>query len=100
MNFDSFLARNGYNQTSLAAELNTSSQNVNRWIRNIGKPSYEICKKLLELGMTVEELFDVPYKHMHREFKVDSSVQEVFDSPEFKANLQKAVSDLKAKGLI
>lgn len=100
MNFDSFLTRNGYNQTTLAAELETSSQNVNRWIRNIGKPSYEICVKLLKLGMTVEEHFDVDYTKMHKEFKVDSSVQDVFESPEFKINLQKAVEDLKKKGLI
>jgi DNA-binding XRE family transcriptional regulator len=100
MDLESFLQRSGYNQTTLAAVLNTSSQNVNRWNTGVGKPGFEICKKLLELGMTVEELFGVEYAKMHREFKVDTSIQQIFDSPEFKANLEKAVKDLKDRGLI
>jgi hypothetical protein len=42
----------------------------------------------------------VEYAKMHREFKVDTSIQQIFDSPEFKANLEKAVKDLKDRGLI
>ena len=94
MNFDSFFARKGFNQTSLASVLNTSSQNVNRWCRNIGKPSYEICKKLLELGMTVEELFDV------KQTQDQPSLPKEYNSPEFMEGVAQAIADMKAKGLL
>lgn len=50
------------NQAELSKRLDTTPGNVNRWAKGDGVPSYELCAKLLRLGMTVEELFGVDYK--------------------------------------
>ena len=50
------------NQAELSKRLDTTPGNVNRWAKGDGVPSYELCVKLLRLGMTVEELFGVDYK--------------------------------------
>ncbi|WP_407444878.1 helix-turn-helix transcriptional regulator [Fibrobacter sp.] len=54
-----FLSRKDMTQADLAKALETSPGNVNRWAKNEGVPSYELCSKLLELGMTTEELFGI-----------------------------------------
>lgn len=46
-------------QSDLAKSLDTTPANVNRWAKGEGVPSYELCVKLLEQGMTTEELFDL-----------------------------------------
>lgn len=55
----SFLARKKMSQADLAKALDTTPGNVNRWAKGDGVPGYELCVKLLELGMTTEELFGV-----------------------------------------
>lgn len=54
-----FLKDNGYSQTDLAKLLDTSVQNVNKWCNGGGVPSYEFCQRLLQIGMSVEDLFGV-----------------------------------------
>jgi DNA-binding XRE family transcriptional regulator len=44
-------------QADLAKSLDITPANVNRWAKGEGVPSYELCVKLLEQGMTTEELF-------------------------------------------
>lgn len=46
-------------QSDLAKSLDTTPANVNRWAKGEGVPSYELFVKLLEQGMTTEELFDL-----------------------------------------
>ena len=46
-------------QADLAKDLDTTPANVNRWAKGEGVPSYELCVKLLEKGMTTEELFGI-----------------------------------------
>lgn len=46
-------------QSDIAKSLDTTPANVNRWAKGEGVPSYELCVKLLEQGMTTEELFDL-----------------------------------------
>jgi transcriptional regulator with XRE-family HTH domain len=59
----SFRERMGYRtQTALANALDRTIANVSEWELGKGFPSYQVIKRLLELGATVEELFDVPYK--------------------------------------
>lgn len=59
MNIERFLKIRGWNQTELAREIGTSSQNINKWATGKGVPSYEFCRKLIEAGMSVEDLFGV-----------------------------------------
>lgn len=54
-----FLNRKGMSQIELARVLETTPSNVNRWAKNDGVPSYEMCLKLMRLGMTVNELFGI-----------------------------------------
>ena len=100
MKFDDFLNRKGLNQTSLAAKLNTTSQNVSRWVSGVGFPSYELCKKLLELGMTVEELFGVNVYSAASVNEFSPSENGVFDKSSFKDGVYEAIQELKKEGLI
>lgn len=61
INIFPLLSRLHMNQAELAKELETSPANVNKWVKKEGVPSYELCCKLLELGMTIEELFGISY---------------------------------------
>lgn len=53
----SYMTRKKMSQADLAKSLDTTPANVNRWAKGEGVPSYELCVKLLEQGMTTEELF-------------------------------------------
>lgn len=50
----SYLTRKKMSQADLAKSLDTTPANVNRWAKGEGVPSYELCVKLLEQGMTTE----------------------------------------------
>ena len=70
MDLFSFLRRKNMSQADLSKALDTTPGNVNRWAKGDGVPSYDLCRKLLELGMTIEELFSIDYAEIH---SVDSS---------------------------
>lgn len=59
MDIQKFMDDRGYTQADLAEALGTSPQNVNKWVKGTGSPSYELCLRLLQIGMTVEELFGI-----------------------------------------
>lgn len=53
-----FMERLGIrNQAELAARLGLTQAAVSAWNAGVRKPAYEVCVQLLEMGMTVEELF-------------------------------------------
>lgn len=54
-----FLGRRKMTQTELAALLGIAPQNVSRWAKGDGVPSYDVCSRLLRLGMTTRELFGI-----------------------------------------
>lgn len=55
----SYLTRKKMSQADLAKALDTTPANVNRLAKGDGVPSYELCVKLLEQGITTEELFGI-----------------------------------------
>lgn len=59
MNLDKYLERKKIKQADLARMIRTSPANVNKWAQKDGVPGYELCARLLEAGMTTEELFNV-----------------------------------------
>lgn len=59
MDLDGFLKRIGTTQKDLAEEIGTTPANVSRWSSGIGVPGFDLCRKLLEAGMTTKELFGV-----------------------------------------
>jgi transcriptional regulator with XRE-family HTH domain len=55
-----FRRRMGYQtQRELAEVLNAKQSNVSKWEAGNGYPSYEVIKRLFELGATPEELFGI-----------------------------------------
>ena len=95
MNIAKFLNEKKMTQQDLGDSIGTSNQNVNRWVTGKGVPSYEFCQKLLELGMSVEDLFDIPYNVMHNlEYKI--SDEEKIQVDEFKTRVFSAIEEYMA----
>ena len=66
-----FIERMGFKgHEDLAKKLGVKKGTVSSWSSGDRTPTYDMCQKLLELGMTVEELFGKPYL---------SSVKDVHD---------------------
>jgi len=59
-----FRDRSGLNQVQLAEKLGIVQGNITAWESGRGTPSFQKAKKLLELGITVEELFGIGYNEM------------------------------------
>ena len=58
-----FIKRAGIpNQAELARMLGVSNNTVSMWATGRRTPTFDICRQLLEMGMTVEELFGKPYR--------------------------------------
>jgi transcriptional regulator with XRE-family HTH domain len=77
----SFRERAGFaSQTALAKFLDINPANISGWESGNGFPSYQILKRLLEMGATVEELFGIPYKSLtETHSKVNFSDAELAD---------------------
>lgn len=79
---DSFMKRLGCkNQQELADKLGMSQGAVSAWGSGTRSPRYEDCVRLLQMGMTVEELFgeDVAKSVAVSNFKIDENTEE-FDA--------------------
>ena len=87
-------------QADLSRELDTSPGNVNRWVKGEGVPSYELCKKLLLIGMTVEELFGITEYQFETPSEFSTGQNSVFDKPSFKNGVYNALLELKKEGLL
>lgn len=62
LNIKEFIERVGIkSQKALAAELGVSPQTVTKWANGEQFPTHETEIKLLDMGMTVAELFGKPY---------------------------------------
>ena len=84
-------------QADLSKSLDTSPGNVNRWAKGDGVPSYELCKKLLELGMTIEELFGISISRV--ELPNDNAeFREGMNDPDFNTRVEQVILEMKAKG--
>ena len=62
VNVQEFIRRVGISDhEELAQKLGIKKGTVDSWSSGSRSPTYEVCVRLLELGMTVEELFGKPY---------------------------------------
>lgn len=98
------LEETGLDIRGLSELIDVDPQSVYRWswdkAKSGNRPKFNALIKMLEKGATVETLFGVEYKAMHKEYEVHSSTTDIFNSPEFQEGMLKAINDLKAKGLI
>lgn len=58
MNIEKFLSRTNRTAISLANELGLNASSITAWKKGKTTPSYEICQRLLEAGMDIDELFN------------------------------------------
>lgn len=86
MNLKEFTKRAGIKSLEdLAEMIGAKKPTVYAWSAGKRTPTFEMCVKLLEAGMTVEELFGKPYlssvKESHQEFenKIESAMKRVFE---------------------
>lgn len=91
----SFLQRVNMTQAELSKALDTTPGNVNRWAKREGVPSFGLCKKLLELGMTPKELFGEEIDELikaHYMNARDPQLPKMFDNKEFREGISLANS--------
>jgi len=85
-------------QTELAEKLDILQSNVSAWEIGRSTPSFEIAKKLFEMGITVEELFGIEYEKMHGYAKIEAANNDLLLQILKELTLVKSdVSELKGK---
>lgn len=86
-----FLDRMGWKQEDLAKALGSKQSRVSNWNTGVASPRYNEILKLIDLGVTIEELFgdDVAEKLKSRMTPVVKEID--YKSPEFLKGVQEAV---------
>ena len=101
INVDKILEETGFDIKTLCARLGITRRVVNSWSKSKedggSRPDFNAVAVLLEAGATVETLYGVEYKKMHREFIVPHSTQDVFSSPEFMTMVNAKIQEIKKK---
>lgn len=102
MDIVGFMRRIGVSsKTELSKMLNTKPQNINKWFNKEQKePTYEMCVRLLSIGMSVEELFGldvakkvVVFKSIEEKQQAPIEVRLDFKDPAVQQAVSQAVSD-------
>lgn len=105
MDIDAFLNRTHRTKADLLRDLgqDPKSSIISAYKAGRSKPSFDVCVKLLQLGMTPRELFGEEIDEVIRTNYSDTQkapLPSEFDTPEFRAVIEKAVMDMKARGFI
>jgi len=82
MDFDGFLERTNKSKADLLREigLDPKSSLLSAYIAGLSMPSYDMCIKLLQCGMTIEELFGKNIWEIVKGNELDASrIQNVTD---------------------
>ena len=82
----SYLNRTGFSKADLCRKLGLDAKSslLSSYEKGRSDPSYDMCVKLLQLGMTVEELFGKPYlssvaeTHQAFEDRIESVMKRMF----------------------
>lgn len=109
MDIEGFMSRIGVtSKTDFAKMLETKPQNINKWFNKQRKePTYEMCKRLLKIGITLEELFDKKTSdayEAHRQKVPDEIKKEFFgninfNDPEIRSVLAEVLAEKLVIGL-
>lgn len=99
MNIQKFLDRTNTNASSLAESLGLNASSITSWKKGKTTPSYDICLKLLELGIGIDELFTPEIWQMVKERHAEEFRGEVVLSPEeCAAIVRNGLNSLRLKG--
>lgn len=106
MDIKAFLDRTNRSKADLLRELglDPKSSLISAYISGRSRPSFDVVDKLIELGITAEELFGKE----HADILIRNSTtinpgafpKKLFDTPEFKEEVAKALAELNAEGKI
>lgn len=93
-----FLAREGdrlgiRTQEELATELGVSDQTVSNWVKAITFPPHKTEFRLLQMGMTVEELFGFPFPSSVDDLRQKGAMWEYLNN----YSLQNLKNDIRIK---
>lgn len=116
-----FLQRNGWRQRDLAERLGLGTSTVGMWCSGKSTPPYDVVVKLINLGITPEELFGEEINEKLKAYYLNPRNPQVpanFDNEAFRGGIESAkgidsanrpmtkeeiiqmIMDLKAKGEI
>lgn len=98
LNVKEFIAREGERlgirkQEELAERLGVSDQTVSNWVKGKTFPTHQMEAQLLEMGMTVEELFGYPYPSSADALRQKGAMWDILDN----YSLQSLKDGLKIK---
>lgn len=82
MNIEKFLSRTNRNAIGLAHELGLNASSITAWKKGKSMPSHEVCQRLLEAGMDIDELFTPEIWQAIKERHAQEIRGEVVLSPE------------------
>jgi len=90
-----FLARNNLTHAGLAEKLDCSTSLVSVWASSDQTPSFDKCLKLIELGMTFEEMFGTELTNKAKVFLNENKKEQ---ENEFNSKVGKAIVELLNNG--
>jgi len=91
-----FLNRKGYTQEGLAKEIGCGTSNIGMWAKG-SFPGFNKLLKLVELGMTMEEIFGTQLYEKFILPNFEKSKDEI--NPESESDFEKRVCDVLIKHL-
>lgn len=97
---NSFLRRMGWRQKDLSERLGISTSTVGMWCAGKSTPAIETAEKLIRLGMTPKELFGAEIDAIIRKIYIDEIRPEAADDKSAVSGVERAVIDMKARGII
>lgn len=99
--FDGFIARTGRKRKGVASELGLKESTVGNWCTGTSTPNYATIVKLVQLGMTAQELFGKELGNLLVENSCNvAQIPPKFDTPEFRRGLERVIADMKANGIL
>lgn len=103
INLEELKKETGLSHEEIAELASVGPKVVYKWQymhKDSSRPDYNTLIRLLEKGATVETLFGVDYKNKFKPNEYDTECNEIFKSDSFKRGVEKAIQELKNKGLL